>query len=120
MKMTMNPNVLSSSWTPNVQEALEAELRRLEKILGMNDGLKITWIPDGNNKLSGEVKKKTIFIYETDLDSVLETLRHEIIDYLICQAIQPYKDIANRLILLLNEIAYKEKEDLVRRLCNLL
>ncbi len=117
--MKMAGAILDSK-TSDIRDALEAELRRLEKILGMNDGLSIEWIPDGNNRLSGEVMKKTIFIYEEDLDSALETLRHEIIDYLICQAIQPYKDIANRLILLLNEIAYKEKEDLVRRLCNLL
>lgn len=104
----------------DIREVLENELCRLEKILAVNDGLKIAWIPGRNNKLSGEVRRKTIFIYEADLDTALETLRHEIIDYLICQAIEPYKEIANRLILLLNERAYHGKEELVERLSRLL
>ncbi len=111
---------VSDSKTSDIREALEAELRRLEKILGMNDGLKISWIPDDNNKLSGEVRKKTIFIYEADLDSALDTLRHEVIDYLVSSTIVPYKNIANELIRLLNELAYLKKEEIVDRLAKVL
>ncbi len=109
-----------SSKTLDIQEALEEELCRLVEKAGMNDGLKVVWIPDGNNKLSGEVRKKTIYIYEEELDSALEILTHEVIDYLVCQAIQPSMDMVNRLILSHAELVYKLKEGIVekiRKLC---
>ena len=102
-----------------VLRLLEEELRRLEGILGINDRLRVEWVPDGRRKLSGEVRGKTIFVYDRESESALETLRHELVDYLVCQAIQPYKEIANRLILFVNDRAYQEKEEMVEKLVRL-
>jgi hypothetical protein len=49
----------------------------------------------------------------------LETLRHEFLDYAISRVIEPYKQVTNKLITLINEEAYKRKERLVESLCKL-
>ena len=82
--------------------------------------LKVEWIPDNDSNLSGEVKEKTIYIYEREADKALKTLRHEFLDYAISQIIEPYRQIANKLIILINEEAYKKKEKLIENLCQLL
>jgi len=99
---------------------LELELIRLKRSLKLNDDLELCWLPNGGRGgLSGEVKNRIVFVYDAEYDKALRTLRHEVVDYLVSHAIEPYKLIANKLILLWNEEAYKTKEDLVERLCNL-
>jgi len=99
---------------------LEAELERLKKLLGLGYGLKVKWIPNGNEKLSGEVKEDVIYIYEEDEKVAIETLKHEFLDYAISQVIEPYKQITNRLISLINEDAYRRKESLIEALKELI
>jgi hypothetical protein len=99
---------------------LEAELERLKSFLGLGYHLRVKWIPNNNGKLSGEVKGDCIYIYEEQEEQALETLRHEFLDYAISQVIEPYKEVANKLILLMNEIAYRRKEKLVETMCRLL
>jgi hypothetical protein len=104
----------------NLQSVLEEELERLKCLLKMNYELKVIWLPSNNSSLSGEVKGETIYVYEEDLDKALETLKHEFLDYAISQIIEPYKKIANQLIMLINEEAYKRKEGVVETLIKLL
>jgi hypothetical protein len=99
-----------------VWKKLEGELERLKRLLGIGYELKVVWLPENNSKLSGEVKGETIYIYEEDYDKAIETLRHEFIDYAVSQIIEPYKQVANMLIAMINEDAYKRKEKLVERL----
>lgn len=99
---------------------LEVELERLKCLLKMGYELKVIWKPDNNSNLSGEVKGETIFIYEEEFDRALETLRHEFLDYAISKIIEPYRDVTNKLIALLNEKAYRNKEELVGKLSRLL
>lgn len=80
-------------------------------------------VPSHNSKLSGEVKDKVIFVfvYESRENKAFEALRHEFIDYFVSETIEPYKSVANKLIQLLNEIAYKKKEEeIVENLAKLL
>lgn len=42
----------------NLQTVLEEELERLKRKLQMGYELKVIWIPNGGEKLSGEVKGK--------------------------------------------------------------
>jgi len=98
------------------RQRLGREFQRLKKLLDIAEELKLVWIPNGSDKLCGEVKGKTVFIYDHSYESALETLKHEIIDYLVCKAIEPYKDLLNQLTLFLNERAYKEKEEIVERI----
>ena len=80
--------------------------------------LKVVWLPDNNANLSGEVKGETVLIYEEDIDKALETLRHEFLDYVISQVIEPHRQVANSLIL--NKIAYEKKEKLIGKLVKLI
>ncbi|MBS7654977.1 hypothetical protein KEJ50_00505 [Candidatus Bathyarchaeota archaeon] len=50
------------------------------------------------------------------MDKALEALKHEFLDYAISKAIEPYKEVANKLITLINEEAYKRKEKLIKTL----
>ncbi|MGQ9469978.1 MAG: hypothetical protein ACUVTD_09235 [Nitrososphaerales archaeon] len=107
---------VSLSESESLQKRLEEELDRLKRKLGMGYELKVVWMPNNNSNLAGEVKGETIFIYEEDLERALETLRHEFLDYAISQVIEPYRQVANSLILILNRKAYERKERLVEKL----
>ncbi|MEM1507923.1 MAG: hypothetical protein QXN40_04075 [Candidatus Bathyarchaeia archaeon] len=104
----------------NLQKKLEDELERLKRLLKMGYELKVVWLPDDNLSLSGEVKGETILIYEEDFDRALETLRHEFLDYEISKIIEPYKEVTNKLISLINEDAYRRKERVIESLSKLL
>ncbi|MEM1558388.1 MAG: hypothetical protein QXG12_07335 [Thermoproteota archaeon] len=104
----------------SIQKALQLELEKLKRKTGMGQGLKVEWLPNRDLSLSGEVKHKTIYVYEENEVKAIETLRHEFIDYLLSQAIEPHRSIANKLIQLLNEIAYRKKEEIVKAILKLL
>ena len=118
---TKNSNeTVSTITTFNLQKRLEEELERLKRVLRLGYELEVRWIPNGNSKLSGEVKGDFIYIYDRDEELALETLKHEFIDYAISKVIEPYKEVTNRLIALINENAYQRKEKLVESLCQLI
>lgn len=106
--------------TVKLEHVLEEELERLKSKFNMGYELKVVWVPNGNERLYGEVKEEKIFIYDKDLDKALKTLKHEFLDYAVSQIIEPYKEVANVLIRLLNEKAYRQKEALVEKLSKLL
>jgi len=102
--------------TKTLQNILEEELERLKRKLRMGYELKVVWSPDNNSSLAGEVKGETIFIYEEDFKKALETLRHEFLDYAISKVIEPYRQVTNKLIKLINEEAHMKKEKLIEAL----
>lgn len=104
---------------PEIQVLLEHELRRLQQIMELGFELNILWVPTPEHSLSGEVKHDCIFIYETEVEVGLATLRHEFIDYIICQAIEPYRNVTNQLIKMVNDIAYTRKEAVVEAIIKL-
>jgi len=103
----------------DVQTKLEEQLERLQGKLGLGLALRVVWMPNADSDLSGEVKGNDILIYEENEGKALDTLRHEILDYCISQAIEPYKEVTNRLIRMINEDAYKRKEKVVEALTRL-
>jgi len=105
--------------SPNLQRRLENELEKLKRKLGIND-LQVIWIPDGDPKLSGKVEDNTIFIYEVDEERAIDALRHEVMDYMISKVIEPYRAFANKLVELMNEEAYKRKEQVIETLKKLI
>ena len=107
------PKGFQSQW-------LDAELERLKRITGLGFELKLAWEPDSDKALSGEVKNDTLFVYDANGRKAFETLRHEFLDYCISQAIQPYKEVTNRLILMINDDAHRRKERIVEALAKLL
>ena len=102
------------------EKNLEVELERLKNTLKLGYELRINWVPRGSEKLSGEVKNETIYIYDENEKEALETLRHEFLDYAISRVIEPYREMTNKLISLINEEAYRRKEKLVEALSYLI
>ena len=96
-----NEGLLVHSWESTVDQQL----------FGQHDA---QWIPAG---YPGE---GNILIYEEDKEEALKVLRHEILDYCVSQAIDPYKEVTNRLIRMINEDAYKRKERVVAALTRLM
>ena len=92
----------------------------MKKILKLGYELQVLWVPKDNSKLSGEVRGCYIYVYDEDEEVALETLKHEFLDYAISRVIEPYKEVTNRLIALINEEAYKKKEKLVDALSRLI
>lgn len=102
-----------------VQRRLEEELNELKQATNMGHELSLEWVPDRGSKLSGEVKDSVIYIYEEDEAKAIRTLKHEFLDHLVSQAIEPYKVITNALIKTLNEDAYRRKEKIIDALTRL-
>ena len=103
-----------------IQERLTRELTQFKELVDLPQNLDVIWIPDQDNSLSGEVKGTHVLIYEADVEKAVKTLHHELIDLLVSQAIEPYKDVTNKLIAMINENAYKRKEKVVEALVLLL
>lgn len=101
------------------QERLEAELELLRAFSGLGADLEVVWAPCSRNPLSGEVKEGSIYIYDENEQSALDTLYHEFFDYCVSKAIEPYKKVTNKLIALINEDAYKRKELVVEAIARL-
>lgn len=99
---------------------LQEELDLLRRITNREARLRVVWEPNPRSLLSGEVKGNIIWIYEEDETKVVNILRHEFIDLLLSQAIEPYKAIANTLVKLVNEDAYQKKETAVEAIVTLL
>ena len=95
---------------------LQEELENLKNISSLGSALNLVWAPDPGKALSGEVKGSSVYIYDESEKKALDTLRHEFFDYCISKAIQPYRQVTNTLIKLLNENAYKQKEEIVEGL----
>jgi len=101
------------------QRLLEQELEKLKKTAGLGYELSMKWAPDPRTNLSGEVKRGVIYVYESEAKA-LETLRHEFMEYLISQPMEPYKEMTNSLIKMVNEEAYRRKERVVDALMRLI
>jgi hypothetical protein len=95
---------------------LEAELSRMKKLLDLNADLRVSWLPGGDRSKLGEVKGKDIFIYAEGLAQAIDTLDHEVIDYIVSGAIDPYRQMVNSLIRTLNDEIYRKKEEAVEML----
>lgn len=99
-----------------IVKQLELELLKLKDRFQMAQELKLKWAPNGNNKKSGEVLGRTIYIYERDEAKALDTLRHEFIDYISIEFETPYKRLINKLVAAFEEDMYEKKERLIGRL----
>jgi hypothetical protein len=88
--------------------------------MGLDLNLKIIWTPRNDKEQLGEVRGSNIIIYEANEEETIKILRHEVIDYIVCEAIKPYQDMTNLLIKKINEDAYQKKEKMVNAITQLL
>ncbi len=104
-----------------VSKVLEKELLRLEKKLPVGESLVLSWRPQPDSQVSGEVRGNTLYVYSETVDEALETLRHEYIDYVLTRGIvRPLVAIVNNLIKLRETEIYSQKERIVAQLIKLL
>ena len=98
-------------------DELKRELYQLAQLLGLAERLQVRWIPGGKDDLSGEVVGSTIYVYEKELPKALETLKHEIIEYLLVKHHEEdYVTMINALVDVFNRVMRKRREELVERL----
>ena len=99
---------------------LSKELKKLQSLLNHGHELKVVWTPKKDFNLDGEIKGHVIYVYSPSFEVAMKTLHHEFLDYAVSQCVDPYKQVANQLIILLNKQAYDRKEKLVDKLADLL
>lgn len=111
---------ITASSGSGFQRELVEELERLKKLLKTGYALRVIWTPNNKTRISGEVRGNTIYVYDTNREVAMETLKHELIDYAVSSLLLPYKEVANKLIEYINESVYQKKEDLVDSLCKII
>jgi hypothetical protein len=105
--------------TSETQRLLEKELEKLKRISHQGYDLHVRWFPS-ERQISGELKNNIIFIYDFEESVAVDTLYHEFIEYIVTKAIEPYQQMANKLIEFFNENAYITKEKSIQGIANLM
>ena len=112
--------IKKKSAVSQVEIKLQEEFRAMMAKLGVQN-LKLVWVPDLGKGLSGEVRNNVVYIYEKDESEAIETLKHELIDYLVTSKIvKPLVDLVNLLIKSRESDVYREKETIVEVLSKML
>ena len=108
--------IKKKSAVSQVEVRLQEEFKAMMAKLGVQN-LKLVWVPDLGKGLSGEVRNNVVYIYEKDEVEAIETLKHELIDYLVTSKIvKPLVDLVNLLIKSRESDVYREKETIVETL----
>ena len=112
--------IKKKSAVSQVEVRLQEEFKAMMAKLGVQN-LKLVWVPDLGKGLSGEVRNNVVYIYEKDEVEAIETLKHELIDYLVTSKIvKPLVDLVNLLIKSRESDVYREKETIVEVLSKML
>ena len=107
-------------------EDLSKELERLKEKAGLGFELEVYRLPGfkkyskEGKELKGEVQGNKIFLYDEDFEEAKETLLHEFIEYLVGQAIDPYRRLVNALVSLFEDQAYSQREKIIKALAKIL
>ena len=97
------------------------ELRRLERLFGVETGLTVRWLPDSGSERHGEVKGGVIYIYDERFEEAVSTLRHEFVDYYVSvMVVEPLIKYINLQKCLIEELIYGRKEIFVMKVLRLL
>lgn len=106
-----------------IDSSVEAKLReRFQSLASALEvhNLQFVWLPDQNNGLSGEVRSGILYVYESSEEKALETLKHELVDYVLTSKIvSPLVGLVNLLIKSKETEIYREKEKIVDLLSKL-
>lgn len=108
------------------QRKLKSELDRLKRTFGLGQELEVAWLPGhirrvNEREILGEISGRKILIYAKNETTALEVLRHEILEYsILSEFTLPYKRLVNALLSALEEQAYSGKEELVKKLTDLI
>jgi len=82
--------------------------------------LQFRWLPKQSGSLSGEVRNGILYVYESTEEKAFETVKHELVDYILTSKIvSPLVGLANLLIKSKETDIYREKEKIVDLLSKL-
>jgi hypothetical protein len=106
------------------QELLEKELALLQRRTCVGYELEVQWLAgrldhQDDGKLE-EVRGDTIIIYAEDPKRAVELLRHGFLEWLMNRHTKPYRQLINKLIELLEDLQYQNKEKTIETLERLL
>lgn len=100
----------------NIEENMNTVLERV----GFRGWISV-WAP-GNNSKRGEVipRERLVIIYDKDPSRAWETFQHELVELTLRRVLRPYRLLCNKLIELVEEVTYIEKEAFIKELPDLL
>ncbi|MHA1581997.1 MAG: hypothetical protein ACTSYM_05855 [Candidatus Baldrarchaeia archaeon] len=104
----------------DLQKILDKTLLKLKSKVKEGLDLEVLWIPDKFNEKSGEIRDKVIYIYENDPVEAVRTLKHEFIEYLLNRYSSLHKKVINKLLELIEEVLYREKEKVIKNIIKLM
>ena len=100
----------------NIEENMNNVLERL----GLK-GWSLVWAPEKGSK-RGQVipKERLIIIYDEDPTRAWETFQHELVELRFRKVLRPYRELCNKLIEVVENVIYIEKENFINELPDLL
>ena len=108
-----------SSADRSAEARLHNRFQELATALEVRD-LQFRWLPEQSRSLSGEVRNGILYVYESNEQKALETLKHELVDYVLTSKIvSPLVGLVNLLIKSKETEIYCEKEKIVDLLSKL-
>lgn len=93
----------------NVTLPTQSHMQRILDRLEIN--LTVSWYPNPDKSNHGEIKNKTVHIYDTAEAEAWQTFFHEIYEYKYQQVSRPYRLLVNELIGVIEKLTYNEKEE---------
>ena len=104
------------AWPVNIEENMNNVLERL----GLK-GWKSVWEPRKGPK-RGEIipRERLIIIYDQDPSKAWETFQHELIELKLRSVLRPYRELTNKLVEVIENVTYMEKEKFINELPDLL
>jgi hypothetical protein len=104
----------------DIQTVLENEFAKLQTLIPFDGVTAVRWKPESRGKLSGEVVDSVIYVYEENLNTAVNTLKHEYLDCILTRKIiNPLTAIVNIFIEDKTRQIYREKERIVECLLKL-
>jgi len=100
----------------NIEENMNNVLERL----GLK-GWTSVWEPRKGSKRGKIIpRERLIIIYDKDPSRAWETFQHELVELRLRRVLRPYRELCNKLIEVVENIAYMEKETFINDLPELL
>ncbi len=75
--------------------------------------LMISWNPNPNMAVHGEIKGYSLCVYNKELDEAWATFMHEVVEFKLKRVTRVYRTLINNLIDGYEKLAYQEKEEFV-------
>lgn len=104
-----------------IQDQLEEELARLQKLVPSEETSTVSWRPRNQSTILGQVVGSIIYVYNEASEEALRTLKHEYLDCILTRKlINPLVTLINMFVKVQKEYVYREKEQIVEKLLRLL